>query len=119
MKRENWPVGDFGVRPAGPPDECIYCGAKVGTPHSIICVIRERSVVVRATIEYTVLVPEYWEASNIEFHRNESSWCVNNMLDELDALPDCLCGRVEFEYVREASPDDETRDGVFVENSES
>lgn len=30
MTRKDWTVGEYSVRPAGKPDECFYCGAKIG-----------------------------------------------------------------------------------------
>jgi hypothetical protein len=41
----------------------------------------------------------------IEFHRNDSSWCAGNIMDELEAIAKpsgCLCEHVSFEYVGEA-----------------
>ena len=26
MKRNNWPVEEYGIRPAGDPNKCFYCG---------------------------------------------------------------------------------------------
>jgi hypothetical protein len=123
MRREDWIVDERSVRPAGKPDECFYCQAKVGEQHKSECVLRRRTVVVRMTIEHVIDVPEDWDASNIEFHRNESSWCANNAKADLDRVFDradqdgatCLCGRVHYEYVREATTEDEAVNGVRVD----
>lgn len=101
-----------GVRPAGPPDACFYCGVKLGLPHETKCVLRRRTVVVRAIFEYTVEEPEDWSIDMILFHRNESSWCANRAHDELGRLIDnragsCLCHISRFEFVREATAEDE------------
>jgi hypothetical protein len=40
-----------GPRPAGPPDECFYCGQKIGQKHKSDCVCRDRSVMVRMIVE--------------------------------------------------------------------
>lgn len=88
MKRATpWTVepDDDGIRPAGPSDACFYCSAKVGEIHHSDCVIRQRTVVLRFEFEYTVLIPEDWDQHMIEFHRNESSWCANNGLHEIEA----------------------------------
>lgn len=101
---------DDGIRPAGPPDACLYCKQKVGDPHLAECVTVKRTVVVRMTVEYEVDVPQSWDKEQIEFHRNEGSWCANNALDELAQLHDaesaetCLCPSARFEYVGEAKP---------------
>ena len=121
MTRDEWQVKEFGIRPAGSPDHCFYCGEPRGGTHKADCVIRERTVVVKLTIEYTITVPEHWTPEDIEFHRNESSWCTSNALPELEKLDEngCLCHGSSFEYVREATLEDEKQDGVFVWNSPS
>lgn len=99
---------DEGIRPAGPPDACFYCKAKVGDLHSEKCVSVTRKVRVRAVIEYEIDVPSHWGESDINFHRNEGSWCASNMLRELKAIdevedgPGCLCPLVEFKYIGES-----------------
>lgn len=123
MKRENWLVTDRGAKSSPTPGKCIYCSAGVGEQHTDDCVCRLRTVVVRMTIEYVIDVPESWTASDIDFHRNESSWCSNNANHELRKLFEhiekddvsCLCGTTRFEYMREASTEDEQACGVFVE----
>jgi len=69
-------------------------------------VCRKRTVVIRYTIEVTTDVPESWTPEDIEFHRNESSWCANNIVAELEAAY-CLCNRTTAQYLREATPEDE------------
>jgi hypothetical protein len=55
------------------------------------------------TVEYEIEVPAYWDKHAIEFHRNESSWCAGNALDELKAINDgCLCPVTEYEYIEDA-----------------
>lgn len=145
MKRKGpWvvtPDSAGGIRPAGPPDRCFYCGVQVGEEHAAQCVIRLRTVVVAMEIEYVVSVPEDWDADTIYFHRNEGSWCSNNGMAELDRVmrhrakayppyePDedddawdiidelDACEHVRYHYVREATVEDELRDGVYVETA--
>lgn len=102
---ETWTVTkENGPLPAGKPDECFYCGQPLGAQHAAECVCRTRTVIVRATIEYEVTVPSFWDRAQIHFHRNEGSWCSNNMLNELDELNrDCLCRYVKWEYVGEGA----------------
>jgi len=44
-------------------------------------------------VEYDIKIPNFWDKDNVEFHRNESSWCADNALDELKRLvkEDCMC----------------------------
>ena len=105
MTREDWPV----VRTT--PnfiDGCMHCRALKGEQHRFDCVARYRTVIVKATIEYIVSVPESWNKHDIEFHRNESSWCANNMVRELEKLCEhnCICHGTKIEYIRDATPDD-------------
>lgn len=110
-KSTEWMVrADLGPRPAGPADECFYCHRTVGDQHAPDCAIRNRMVIIRATVEYPIRVPEDWNEGNILFHRNEGSWCSSNFIAEVERVDDemegCLCGHAEFSYVREAAPED-------------
>jgi hypothetical protein len=72
--------------------------------------MRTRTVVISATIEYTVTVPEDWDVEQITFHWNEGSWCASNIITELEAVDSpehCLCDRAKVAYVREATAEDE------------
>ena len=92
----DWPVvleNDDGIRPAGPPDECFYCHQHVGQPHTKDCVCVTKLVKIRYTFEVEVRVPHCWDAHDINFHRNKSSWCSSNALDDIQAYAlDCACG---------------------------
>ncbi len=94
-------------RPASDKHECFYCNQAVGAEHKPDCVLISKKVKVRATIEYEIEVPAHWESGMTEFHRNESSWCKDNMIRELQAIADlkndCLCSHVEFEYLCDTS----------------
>lgn len=71
----------------------------------------ERRVKVRMIVEYDVGVPADWTPHDIEFHRNDSSWCCSNALDELEIFAqanDCLCNATRFEYVGEVEPPADT-----------
>lgn len=119
MKRTNWSVGDEGIRPAGDPDKCLYCSEPKEGEHKSQCVVRQRTVVVKMTVEYTISVPEFWDKEQLEFHRNQGRWCSDNVYSELERLSEhagCLCDFTHFEYVREATVEDETRSNVFVTN---
>ncbi len=105
-----WPLvapNDDGIRPAGPPDECFYCTRKVGAEHARDCTVVKKTVRVRYIIELDVTVPHHWEKDNVEFHRNEGSWCANNAIDELvtvfrDDEASCMCSAFVCEYMHDA-----------------
>lgn len=102
---ESWPlvaVNDDGIRPAGRPDECLYCKQRVGEPHLRECVVVTKRVRLRYIIEVDVDEVHAWTPREIEFHRGQSSWCANNALDEIQAQADregCLCPRFRCEFV--------------------
>lgn len=101
-------VTPYAARPAGRPDECFYCHRKLGENHISDCVLIRKKVKIRLTVEYDVSVPFHWDASAVDFHRNGSSWCVDNCIDELKALAPkdgCLCryDGLRFEYIEDTS----------------
>lgn len=85
---------------------CTYCQQPIGSQHKVDCVAWRKRVMVRATIEYPVTVPNCWDKEDIEFNRNEGSWCAGNLTDELEKGPECLCWHTKFKYLREATTDD-------------
>ena len=111
MKRTNWIVGEYGVRPAGKPNECFYCHAKVGEEHKEDCVIRCRTVNVDFTIHTVMCVPECWDENDINFKFNESSWCVSNLIKDIvrreEDFDKCPCFITEAKYIGEATEEDE------------
>lgn len=136
MEENEWPTvhpHDDGIRPAGRPDECLYCRQKVGSPHGRECVIVKKRVEMKVIVSlhdgkaFTGLwqldEPHSWDSSTSDFHKNESSWCANNFMneratgavtwdgeapwDQLAALAeegDCLCSALRFEFVRVVDP---------------
>ena len=104
---------DNGIRPNGQPDECFYCQQKVGQPHKIDCIILTRTVKVKYSFDIEIEVPYSWNAEDIEFHRNDGSWCANNALKELnkfakkiDIEGECFCNyfKAKVLEIPEASP---------------
>lgn len=92
------------TRPAGLPDRCFYCKRLLGTTHDDDCGLIKRKVRVRMTVEYDVAVPADWGREQVEFHRNDGTWCADNALDELAAEAErngCLCPNTRFEYLRD------------------
>lgn len=100
-------VTEKAMRPASPLRQCFYCNQAVGAVHKNDCVLINRKVRVRMTVEYDIEVPAFWDADRIEFHRNEGSWCADNALPELEAFftggdHPCMCDATRFEYLGEA-----------------
>lgn len=92
------------ARPAGKPDECFYCQQKIGSAHKGDCVLIRKRVTVRMTVEYDIEVPAAWGKDEIEFQRNESSWCATNAIKELSNQFDtdeaeCMCPVSHFTYI--------------------
>ena len=117
MNADSWIVGVEDQPSAGRPGECFWCQATIGAEHKADCVRRKRTVVVRYEIEFTTDVPEHWTKDDFEFHRNESSWCADNLIDELEGLKErgcCLCSFTEASFVREATDDDEQKSQLFI-----
>lgn len=93
-------------------ERCFYCKGILGKEHDADCVVRQRSVVLQVTLAYVVHVPQDWTKDQIEFHRNEGTWCTNNMIRELERAAEadklkCLCMASEITFLREATADDE------------
>ncbi|ENZ77978.1 MULTISPECIES: hypothetical protein [Ralstonia] len=99
-------VTEQAQRPARMDGTCFYCKQPIGSAHRSDCVLIVKSVRVRLTVEYEVLVPADSTPEMVEFHRNRSSWCANNTIEELQALANnpngCLCDHAKFEFVAEA-----------------
>jgi hypothetical protein len=74
-------------------------------------VVVKRRVRLRYIIEVDVDVPHSWTAADIEQHRNDSSWCADNAIDDIDRhtshlaegeeaeFTECLCSRFRAEFV--------------------
>lgn len=73
-----------------------------------------KTVRIRATIEYDLEVPEDWTNEDIEFHRNEGTYCADRIVDELksqmgtddlhyteEGYRPCMCGTAQFEVLDE------------------
>jgi hypothetical protein len=94
-------------RPASEAEECFYCKQSVGLPHADNCVLVSKKVKLRLTIEYVAIVPAHWDKDQIEFHRNESSWCRGNDLDEIvkesKKTNGCICDYSEVDYLKTLS----------------
>ena len=90
------------TRPAGDDDRCFYCNKKIGDYHKKDCVLISKKAKVIATIEYEVDVPFTWKKHDIEFNRNDGTWCASNIINELkelDKKEGCLCQYIEYECI--------------------
>ena len=123
----DWPLvlsNDDGIRPAGKPDHCFYCRQKVGQPHGPTCVVVTKLVRLRYTFAVDVRVPHFWTPADIESHRNDSSWCADNALDDVaahtidDPAGPCLCDRFDAEFV-EVLDDTPHRETTETEGSDT
>lgn len=92
-------VTEKAQRPAKMDGTCFYCGVKIRGTHKPDCVLIKKNVRIRLTVEYDVSVPAFWDENQIEFHRNDGSWCADNCLDELRSLDGCLCNHAHFEHI--------------------
>jgi hypothetical protein len=91
-------------RPASMNGHCFYCKKPIGDTHLDDCVLIQRKVLMRVTIEYEDTAPAHWGQEKIESARNSGSWCADNLIEELERLSaknGCLCGLAKFEYVRD------------------
>ena len=79
---------DDGIRPAGKPDECFYCHQKVGEKHTPECVMVTEDRLYNVWFDgnhigtWTRADPAHWDIDMCRFHKNESTWCANNMRHE-------------------------------------
>lgn len=83
--------------------------------------------VIRMEIEYIAWFPHDWDTQMIEFHRNDGSWCSDNVVGEFETMHDyigssnpekydedgnqrvsvcCTCWHTKFKHLRPASEDD-------------
>lgn len=115
MSTPAWPLVDAkddGIRPAGRPDACFYCHQQVGQEHKRDCVIVTKLVRINYTYAVDTRVPHAWTQHDIEFHRNDSSWCANNAFREIRKhlkTDGCACNRTTAVYV-ETLDDTPTRE---------
>lgn len=102
-----------GPRPAGSQDRCFYCHEMIGSKHKTDCVLRKKVVMLQVQVTIPVVVPSCWGEDEVDFHRNESTWCASSIVREFvsysEATQDnapCLCNSFEARCLGDASPDD-------------
>lgn len=74
------------VRPGETVEHVIAIYNKAKEPPPVEVPKGRKKVRVLLELEYDVLVPEDWDHGMVEFHRNESSWCKNNLIAELESI---------------------------------
>lgn len=98
-------VTEKAMRPASDERQCFYCQQAVGLFHKPDCVLISKVVTISMHVEYPIVVPADWKAENVEFHRNEGSWCSDNAIGELERFSEahgCLCQtHIAFKYIRD------------------
>jgi hypothetical protein len=100
-------------------DNCFWCLSEVGEEHAIGCPSRRRTVVLKISFEIVMPVPESWDDEQIVFHYNLARACSSNLLQDLSDLNkrvDCLCDFTTVEFLREATPEDEEKNKVFIKD---
>lgn len=100
-----WEVTKDDERPARPDGTCFYCWEPIGGKHKEDCVIPCRPVEIEVRIRLVEEFPVSWSEGDIEFSKNESTWCASNIIDRLEEIVKtgkCLCDVTEVKYIKEA-----------------
>ena len=119
MRQDSWLVTKCSERPAGKPGECFYCKQPIGSEHAVGCVCRKKSIVVRSTVTYLMLIAEDNEFVHCEDY--DVLRCGSNILFYLGKFEDargedkCLCGFEETAVLREATEADHEAMGVSLQ----
>lgn len=111
-------------RPARMDGKCFYCSQLIGAQHKPDCVIVSKSVTVRLVLDLVIVVPRHWDKDDIEFARNDGSWCKNNLLRDLGDWVDrtdkdegarCACEGGRIEFLRNATEADHAEFPVITD----
>lgn len=109
----NFVTEDNGPRPAGKPDECFYCQQPLGGEHAQDCTLRLKVVMVKIELTMPRVVPASWDTEMVDFHLNDSSWCSDNIgndimcyLDAKEEGAPCLCGKFYGTCLGDATTED-------------
>jgi hypothetical protein len=104
MKKQTFTVTRKAMRPMSKKCECFYCDQPIGAMHKDDCTLIRKRVMIRMVVEYPIDVPRHWTKEMVEHHRNGSTWCADNALDELHKeckVSGCLCQHTKFTQVRD------------------
>ena len=100
-------VTEKAMRPVSKLRECFYCEAPIGGEHRDTCVLVQKVAKVKVTVWVPHKVPAHWDARQVEYHMNETSWCASNILNDIEAeekADRCMCAlgaRFEVEELGE------------------
>jgi hypothetical protein len=106
---------------AGTPDKCFYCAGKFGDGHDSDCVCLDRPVKIRLTLDLIVNRPRSWSKEEIEFHSNQGSWCINNIVADIERHASkgrCLCSIGTLEYLADATLEEATAVGMIPDSEQ-
>lgn len=113
MKKYTVLQDDDGIRPAGAPDECCYCGQKVGQTHKDDCVMIKTKWKVRLCYEIEIEYPLSWGKDEVEYSLNEGSGCADNYIWDIiakSAKNGCACcGEMFYGEAIEQIPESTSR----------
>ena len=104
-----WLVHHGGPGTRADPNQCFYCKQKTGEYHKADCVSVNKKVRIRVSWDIEVTVPMHWTKEDIEFHRNEGSYCSDNDIERLGdifnerAHTGCSCSSYECKYLGEVA----------------
>jgi hypothetical protein len=99
-------VTEKAQRPARMNGRCFYCCQPIGAEHKDDCVLISKKIKIQMTVEYEIKVPAEFNGNQIEFSRNEGTWCCDNAIQELENLSKengCLCNIMKFKYLGDES----------------
>lgn len=64
--------------------------------------INRQTRYIKIEIHLPMSFPDDWDDDMIRFHLNESSWCADNIIDELEKYSEehgCICGVCKFDTI--------------------
>ena len=103
--KTNYKVTENAKRPASDEEACFYCRSPIGDYHKEDCVLVRKKVMIKMTVGYEVVVPACWTKEDVEYSRNDGTWCANNALYELKEMTEknktCMCHYANFEYIED------------------
>jgi hypothetical protein len=113
LQQTNIVTENNGPRSSGKPNHCFYCGQEVGASHRADCVCRVKVVMVEVSMTIPRIVPANWDESMVNFNLNESSWCADNISNDINRYINaknqgapCMCGTFCGKLLRDATEKD-------------
>lgn len=79
--------------------KCSHCVATIGQLHDDECPRYRKNVVIKLEVLCLIDVPNSWNDHEVEFYYNDSSSCLNNLYNDIEAAKSridldgsCMCG---------------------------